>query len=45
LNLDAVKTIDGTKNPFILPNQTEYNSRIWNGLGTAMNYELRLSHE
>lgn len=43
-NLEAVKTLDGTKNPFILPPQQEYDKKIWNGLGSALSYSFKLSN-
>lgn len=41
-NLEAVKTSDGTKNPYMLPTQAEYEVKVWKGLSSALDYSVTL---
>ncbi len=41
-NLEEVKTFDGTKNPYILPSQNQYDEKIWQGLSSALDYSVKV---
>ncbi|MGZ3772804.1 MAG: hypothetical protein ACXVCY_07855 [Pseudobdellovibrionaceae bacterium] len=43
--LDAVKPADGTKNPYLLPNQKSYQKEIWNGLNSALDYTVTIEKD
>lgn len=44
-NLDSVHTMDGTKNPYMLPNQVMYDTKVWNGLNSALDYSVNLEQK
>ncbi|MGZ3794325.1 MAG: hypothetical protein ACXVCP_18395 [Bdellovibrio sp.] len=40
--LDTVKTADGSRNPYLLPNQKSYYKEIWSGLNSALDYTVKI---
>lgn len=42
---DGLEAIKGSANPFIFPSDSEYESRIWNNLQNALDYNFELSAE
>jgi hypothetical protein len=46
---DVIKTslemIQTSKNPFIFPNDSEYNQLIWSGINSALDYEINIQAE